>query len=97
MLEALIHGKMTSDQENTEDILTSNVFGVLKYVSPNRGLLSFLSMAVLPDGTSPFADLPATAEYEFWPWWKEADCIGCEPDVVIRQEWPGYEHFRPRV
>ena len=86
MLEALINGKMSSDQENMEDILTSNVFGVLKYLSPDRGLLAFLSMAVLPDGTGPLANLPqgTTAEYEFWPWWKEDDCIGCECSVSDR-------------
>lgn len=86
MLMALLRGKLSRDQENMEDILTSNVFGVLKYLPPGNVLVPFLSKASLPEGKWPLADLPADVkvEYEFWPWLEESGCDGCEPDVLIR-------------
>jgi len=42
MLEAQLHGKLTREQENLEDILTSNVFGSIKYVPFKKGLLPIL-------------------------------------------------------
>lgn len=83
---ALIHGKLSSDQENMEDILTSNVFGVLKYLPPWDALVPFISKAKSTEGEQPLANLPkdVTAECEFWPWLQEPGCEGCEPDVLIR-------------
>lgn len=73
-----------------EDILTSNVFGLLKYVPPGEGLLNYLALAEDEDGNQPLKYLRSLNEvsqdsisYEFWPWWEEPDCYGCEPDVVI--------------
>ena len=84
MLEALLHGKLSREQENMEDILTSNVFGLLRYLPPSDGLLQFLGMGRMRDGRQPLANLPedTTAEYEFWPWIKESG-NGCEPDVLL--------------
>ena len=45
MIEALLRRKLTFQQENMEDILTSNVFGMLQYVPPNEGLFAFLAQS----------------------------------------------------
>ncbi len=71
-----------------EDILTSNVFGALKYMKSQQALLSFLAQAQEPDTKEQpllwLKDIDeAKVKYCFWPWWQEPDCIGCEPDVVL--------------
>ena len=48
MIHALLNGKLSADQENMEDILTSNVFGLLRYLPPEHGLLPFLAHASIP-------------------------------------------------
>lgn len=91
MLMALLKGKLSREQENMEDILTSNVFGLLKYLPPEEGLLPYLAQAETLDEQRPFADLaiPGTkVKYEFWPWHSEAGCVGCEPDVELTITWP---------
>ena len=95
MLQALLKGKLSREQENMEDILTSNVFGLLRYVRPREGILKYLSLAEDENGERPLeylgflSDVPnESVEYEFWPWWEEPDCYGCEPDVVIKLEIP---------
>lgn len=96
MLQALLKGKLSREQENMEDILTSNVFGLLKYVQPEDGILNYLSLAEDGDGKRPLeflsflSEVPHDSiEYEFWPWWEEPNCYGCEPDVAIKLEIPG--------
>jgi hypothetical protein len=89
MIEAFHHGKLSRDQENMEDLLTSSVFGLLKHANQNEGLLPFLSQAEDLNGRRPLEWLTRDAHtlqstYEFWPWWCEADCHGCEPDLVLR-------------
>lgn len=86
MLMALLRGKLSRTQENLEDILTSNIFGALKYLAPEEGLLPFLSHAQTLDGKRPFESVPAgtKVEYVFWPWHAEQGCNGCEPDVELR-------------
>lgn len=81
-----------------EDILTSNVFGLLRYVQPQEGILKYLSLAEDEGGERPLKYLCTLSkvphesiEYEFWPWWEKAGCIGCEPDVVISLEIPHKE------
>ncbi len=82
MIPALLHGKLTFKQENMEDVLTSNVFGTLKYVRPERGLLPFLAQAKtiegLPCPLGNLASQSVSAQYDFWPKWEH-----CEPDVVL--------------
>lgn len=98
MLQALLKGKLSRDQENMEDILTSNVFGLLRYMPP-AVLVDFLSRAVFPNG-KPLFDSPVhgrpglTTEMTFWPWWSEKTCIGCEPDVVVDLAIPGEDSYR---
>ena len=79
-----------------EDILTSNVFGLLMYVQPHEGILKYLGLAEDEDGKQPLKYLSSlgvvpqeSIEYEFWPpWWKEPNGYGCEPDVVIKLKIP---------
>jgi hypothetical protein len=44
MYLAELHGKLRHDQENQEDILTSNVFSFFKYADRKIFLFSFLRM-----------------------------------------------------
>lgn len=85
MIEALLKGKLSREQENMEDILTSNVFGLLRLMTPAEGLLPFLREAKLPNDTKPLDNLAndANVEYDFWPRFDERDCHPCEPDVVL--------------
>jgi hypothetical protein len=46
MLQAMLRGKLTRSEEGMEDLLTSNTFGVLKYLPPEAALLPFLRCAV---------------------------------------------------
>jgi hypothetical protein len=90
MLMALLHGKLSRDQENMEDILTSNVFGILKYLPPGTALVPFLRKAVTPEQDHPLVSLSSDVEVkcEFWPWLGKSDNTGCEPDVLIRLTCP---------
>ncbi len=91
MLQALLHGKLSREQERMEDLLTSAVFGRLKYLPPEVGLFRFLEKAEATDcSMPPLANLcseyaGATVEYEFWPAWTDNDdCSPCEPDLLLR-------------
>ena len=88
MITALCRGKLTRELEGMEDLLTSAVFGRLKYLEPDRGLVPFLSYAKYRNGEAalPPASEITRAEYKFWPWWQYADCRGAEPDVVLELE-----------
>lgn len=90
MLMALLQGKLSRTQENMEDILTSNVFGLLKYLPPEDALFPFLSRAQTLNGLRPFENpvSGATIEFKFWPWHEEHGCNGCEPDVELRITFP---------
>jgi len=99
MIHAWIRGKLSREQENAEDLLTSNVFGLLSYLPPDKGLLNFLAQSQAIDGehalnwlVGPSA-LGAKMSLEFWPFWQEAGCISCEPDVVIRLQFEN----RPKI
>ena len=86
MLEAQLHGKLTREQENLEDILTSNVFGSIKYVPFKKGLLPILRNTENDKGEYSLNDFKDIKDvtYEFWSKMNEKECIGCEPDVLIR-------------
>ena len=90
MLDALLHGKLSREIENLEDVLTSCVFGALRLSEPWQLLLPWLCLATDGNGGRPLADLPdgCTVEYEFWPQWQEPGCSFCEPDVVLRVTSP---------
>jgi hypothetical protein len=87
MLQALICGKLSRDHEQIEDILTSNVFGLLRYSDP-RITLDFIERARLLNDKTPwdrsiFGSGELSIDWDFWPWWAEAQCAVCEPDVVL--------------
>jgi hypothetical protein len=87
MLQAQLRGKLRRTQENLEDLLTSSVFGALKYVSSEDGLCTLLGYARAGDSGKlrlVLADRPfQSVEYQFWRPLKEPDCIACEPDVLL--------------
>ena len=85
MLQAQLRGKLSRNLENMEDLLTSNVFGSIKYLSPENGLIPILINSEDIDGNAPKIDLQNVREvnYFFWPWVNEPGCCGCEPDVRI--------------
>lgn len=68
-----------------EDLLVSNVFGSVKYLQPQKGLIPIISASEDVNGKGPsFAfETICDAKYQFWPWIKEQDCNGCQPDVLI--------------
>jgi hypothetical protein len=87
MLQALLRGKLSREHEQIEDILTSNVFGLLRYSDP-RITLDFLERARLLNDKPPwdrsiFGSGELSIEWDFWPWWADAQSAGCEPDVVL--------------
>ena len=90
MLEALLERKLSREQENMEDLLTSMVFGSFRRMPAAQGLLPFLRKSEDIIGTSPLIqnDKLYSAEYNqyrFWPpWQKFGNVDSCEPDVVIR-------------
>jgi len=97
VIQALLKGKLSADQENMEDILTSNVFGLLRYLPPEHGLLPFLAHASSHDGRKlemPVAVPGVQAVTRFWPPLEEQGCTPCEPDVLIRITWPGLDGSR---
>ena len=64
MLQAQLRGKLTRSEQQLEDLITSDVFGLLKYVPPNDGLEHLLQLVVREDGSKPFENLSiANAEY----------------------------------
>jgi hypothetical protein len=92
MIHALLKGKLSTDQANMEDILTSNVFGLLRYLPAERGLLPFLAKARCLDGRRlkmPDAVAGVQVDTAFWPTLAEQGCATCEPDVLVRVTWPG--------
>ncbi len=87
MLQALIHGRLTREEEGMEDLLTSNTFGLMKYLPPEVVLLPFLSLAKDPlRDHSLISWLKGASKLErlrFWPTLAHPDCNSCEPDVDI--------------
>lgn len=84
MFVAQLHGKLTRSEEDMEDLLTSNVFGVWRYLSHSLGLVQFLETAQRLDGTR--FTLPAEVKeikLEFWPWIQEGNAKNTQPDVLM--------------
>ncbi len=94
MTIAEIRGKISDTginlSERMEDLLTSDIFGCMRYLPPEKVLLPFLHTAyslhgnifTIPDGI-------IKIHYSFWPWLKLPGCIPCEPDVVLGLETEG--------
>lgn len=101
MLHAQLHGKLSREQENLEDILTSNVFGTLSYLSAGDGIMRLLARcegevtAELRRCLEELSLSDTQAEFVFWPWLEAAGCKRCQPDVLIRLT--GMGHIRVLV
>ena len=80
MLQAELHGKLPSEASKSEDVLTSNVFGVMKNCDYNFFLKPWLESIGLK---IPTEDIEK-AKFSFWPSFVD----GTEPDVVI--DMPNY-------
>ncbi|WP_043433410.1 hypothetical protein [Cystobacter fuscus] len=93
MFRALVHGKLSREQANMEDLVTSLVFGTLEHCEPSW-IAGFLRRAQLSNGTRPLHTLaePVKVVWEFWPWIHEDGCIGCEPDVSLQLQLPEGRH-----
>lgn len=85
MIDAIIKGKLSREQENMEDIITSIVFGMFKYIPPEIGLFKFLSFATGKDENDKlninFSNCK-NVEYKFWETLSNYK-NNCEPDVLI--------------
>lgn len=85
MIGALIRGRMRND-EHLEDVLTSSMFGMFRYVPWSQGLEQFLRRARRIDDSEVLLDLAGSlVSLEFWPWY-EAAGVGAEPDLVLHME-----------
>lgn len=95
MLIGLQKGKLggwfKSPFTDIEDLLTSVVFGSLKYVPVAEGLLPFLGSARTSDGVTLSESLRGATqvEYQFWPRWDASSGsddmgAGSEPELVLR-------------
>ena len=82
-IKAEIHGKISSKGTNItdtlEDLLTSNVFQLLRYMSLEKGLMLVLNEATNIHGDK-FTLLEDISEAEFCFWEK---FYNCEPDLLI--------------
>ena len=89
MTVAEIHGKISDSNisERMEDLLTSDVFGCLRYLPPQTGLLPFLLTARSVQGRE-FKLIPGISKVHslFWPWLNFKGRSSCEPDVLLGLE-----------
>lgn len=88
MTVAEIRGKIsetgTNLSERMEDLLTSDVFGCMRYLPAEKALVPFLQTARSLHGNA--LTIPGEVlrvHWSFWPWLKLAGRIPCEPDVVV--------------
>lgn len=90
MLLAQLHRKFTRREEDSEDLLTSNVFGALKYSGRVDILCRFLSGAVShrAQGRLVLGEVTGCT-FRFWPWLRADDGIGSAPDVLLDLEHTG--------
>jgi len=88
---AEIRGKIsetgTNLSERMEDLLTSDIFGCMRYLPAKKALIPFLQTArSLHDNILTIPGEVIRVHYSFWPWLKLVGRIPCEPDVVIGLE-----------
>jgi len=91
MTIAEIRGKISQTGQNLsermEDLLTSDIFGCIRYLPTQNALIPFLQTARSLHGN--IFTIPGKvlrAHWSFWPWLKLADRIPCEPDVIVGLE-----------
>lgn len=88
---AEIHGKIsetgTNLSERMEDLLTSDIFGCMRYLPPQKVLIPFLGRAHSFHGnTLTVLNKIIRVHYSFWPSIRLTDRNPCEPDVVLGLE-----------
>jgi len=91
MTIAEIRGKIsdtgTNLSERMEDLLTSDIFGCMRYLPPASALVPFLRTGhSLAGGILPVPDRLTNVYWSFWPWIRQVGRIPCEPDVAIGLE-----------
>lgn len=96
MTIAEIYGKISEAganlSERMEDLLTSDVFGGMRYLPAQEALLPFLESAQSFRGNVfVMTDKIVKVHYAFWPWLKPRDRIRCEPDLVLGLETEGHQ------
>ena len=80
MLQAELNGKLPSEATRSEDVLTSNVFGIMNNCDRSLFLMPWLeSIGLIIDPL-----YVEQAEFSFWQRFED----GTEPDVVI--DMPGH-------
>ena len=84
MIAALTNSKVPRAVRDSEDVLTSTVFGILELM-PCTAVMELLALAEPAEGASPSVSSPDVVETRFlyWPWLGPRDGSGCEPDLVI--------------
>ena len=92
---AEIRGKISDTgsnlSERMEDLLTSDVFGCLRYLPPEVALLPYLNTARSVEGNAFQLDGRLLRLHSaFWPHLTLPDTNPCEPDVVIGLETENY-------
>ena len=88
MTIAEIRGKISQTGQNLsermEDLLTSDIFGCMRYLPTQNALIPFLQTACSLHGN--ILTIPGKilrVHWSFWPWLKSSGRIPCEPDVII--------------
>jgi len=88
---AEIRGKISATgsnlSERMEDLLTSDIFGCMRYLPAQNALIPFLQTAHSLHGNT--ITIPGEflrVHWSFWPWLSLAGRIPCEPDVVLGLE-----------
>jgi hypothetical protein len=86
MTLADIHGKLEGSKltDRAEDLLTSNIFGCIRYIPYDRILIPFLKKALSLTGAN--LAIPNSIRTIFYSFWPSMNCIGhaaCEPDVIL--------------
>jgi hypothetical protein len=94
MTVAEIRGKISAAgvnlSERMEDLLTSDIFGCMRYLPAQQILIPFLVKARSFHGNSlTVPDKIIKLHYSFWPWLKLPGCIPCEPDIMLGLETEG--------
>ena len=96
MTVAEIRGKIsesgTNLSERMEDLLTSDIFGCMRYLPIQKVLIPFLWRARSFHGnTLTVPDKIIKAHCSFWPWLKLVGRIPCEPDILLGLETEGQQ------
>jgi hypothetical protein len=101
MIEAFLQGKLTREQENLEDLLTSLVFGTFRRSSDPNAVVRFLALAnPFPGHRNLLCEHRGLAkadfdDYTFWPQWRRFNNVRfAEPDLELIVDAANGKRFR---